>query len=89
MVAALGETTGRVMLDNGPFSRELTQNPAGMAGVLALQRLQSIMRADPVGRELLRERPQITEETLSPDYLRRLPAGSFGREYMAFMDHHT
>lgn len=47
------------------------------------------MRADPVGRELLRERPQIKEETLRPEYLRSLPPGSFGREYIAFMDHHT
>ncbi len=57
-------------------------------GHRALRRLRDTMHADPVGRELLLAKPDIKEESVHPDKLRGLPAGTFGREYARFMDHH-
>lgn len=62
--------------------------PATHTGLLALRRLRALMVADPVGRAILAERPDIREETVRPEVLRALPEGSFGREYARFMDHH-
>ena len=55
---------------------------------MALARLREKMQADPIGQEILREKPDIKAETIHPDRLRLLPQGSFGREYAKFMDHH-
>lgn len=57
-------------------------------GTRALQRLRRAMSADPVGRELLAAKPDIKEDSTRPDRLRRLPEGTFGREYARFLDHH-
>lgn len=57
-------------------------------GLIALRRLRDQMRDDPVGREILRERPSISLQSLQPEELAKLPEGSFGRAYAAFMLHH-
>lgn len=44
------------------------------------------MLLDPEGRRILRERPVITSETMKLDKLRELPDGTFGREYVRFLD---
>ncbi|KAJ1558314.1 Ubiquinone biosynthesis protein [Nowakowskiella sp. JEL0078] len=44
------------------------------------------MLLDPVGRRILRERPVINTQTLDLDRLRRLPVGTFGKEYVNFLD---
>jgi ubiquinone biosynthesis protein COQ4 len=44
------------------------------------------MLKDRIGRRILREKPMIDSSTLALDKLRQLPQGSFGREYMHFMD---
>lgn len=42
--------------------------------------------AHPEGRRLLRERPDLFAALADRDSLRRLPEGSFGRAYLAFME---
>jgi ubiquinone biosynthesis protein COQ4 len=64
---------------------------AGFGDVTAgpmLERLHAQMRSTPGGRELLKNKPLITEKDLSTPMLRGLPDGTFGRMYTAFMDHH-
>ena len=44
------------------------------------------MLSDPIGRQILRDRPRITSETLKMDYLRTLPENSVGRTYAKWLD---
>ena len=55
-------------------------------GLAALEQLRVQMQSHPVGREMLRDRPAITSESLDMDRLRKLPEGTFGREYVTWMD---
>eukprot|EP00794_Sanderia_malayensis_P016053 gene16053-17675_t len=55
-------------------------------GYNALKKLHKQMVADPVGSQILRERPIINTKILDMDYLRSLPKGTFGKEYTNFMD---
>jgi ubiquinone biosynthesis protein COQ4 len=57
-------------------------------GVAALERLRARMRSHPVGSALLRDRPAITSASLDLGGLRALPSGTFGREYVSWMDEH-
>lgn len=49
-------------------------------------RLRNAMLQDPTGRQILRDRPRITSETLPLPYLRSLPENSVGRSYAAWLD---
>lgn len=51
-----------------------------------LRRLQKQMLSDPVGRQILRERPRITSTSLDLDHLRSLPENSIGRSYVEWLD---
>ncbi|QPH17573.1 Ubiquinone biosynthesis protein [Epichloe festucae Fl1] len=51
-----------------------------------IHRLRDAMLADPTGRRILRLRPRITSETLSPSYLRSLPGNTVGRAYASWLD---
>jgi len=44
------------------------------------------MLSNATGRRILRDRPRITSETLSVDYLRSLPDNTVGRTYAAWLD---
>ncbi|KAF9198849.1 Ubiquinone biosynthesis protein [Haplosporangium sp. Z 27] len=55
-------------------------------GGIFLNRIRDQMLLDPEGRRILRERPKITSETMQLDNLRSLPDGTFGREYVRFLD---
>ncbi|KAF9571090.1 Ubiquinone biosynthesis protein [Mortierella alpina] len=55
-------------------------------GEMFLSRIRDQMLQDPEGRRILRERPKITSETMQLDKLRQLPDGTFGREYVRFLD---
>ncbi|ESP00918.1 hypothetical protein LOTGIDRAFT_140358, partial [Lottia gigantea] len=54
-------------------------------GYLALKTLQSKMLADPVGRQILEERPVINSKTIDIDYLSQLPDNTFGKQYWKFL----
>ncbi|CEL07794.1 Putative Ubiquinone biosynthesis protein coq4, mitochondrial [Aspergillus calidoustus] len=51
-----------------------------------IYRLRDAMLKDPTGRQILRDRPRITSETLKLPYLRSLPENSVGRTYAAWLD---
>lgn len=54
-------------------------------GSVALPRLYRLMMADPVGREILEQRPRINNHTVNVDHLASLPEGTFGKLYHDFM----
>ncbi|KAF8004212.1 hypothetical protein HF325_001660 [Metschnikowia pulcherrima] len=51
-----------------------------------LRRLQKQMLSDPIGRQLLRERPRITSTSLDLLYLRSLPENTIGNTYVKWLD---
>lgn len=51
-----------------------------------LKKLQKQMLSDPVGRQILRERPRITSTSLNLDHLRALPANTLGNTYIRWLD---
>ncbi|KAL2853908.1 coenzyme Q biosynthesis protein Coq4-domain-containing protein [Aspergillus pseudoustus] len=51
-----------------------------------IYRLRDAMLQDPTGRQILRDRPRITSETLKLPYLRSLPENSVGRTYAMWLD---
>ncbi|KAL4894155.1 ubiquinone biosynthesis protein coq4, mitochondrial [Aspergillus ambiguus] len=51
-----------------------------------IYRLRDAMLSDPTGRQILRDRPRITSETLRLPELRALPENSVGRTYAAWLD---
>lgn len=51
-----------------------------------IYRLRDAMLSDPTGRRILRERPRISSQTMSMEYLRTLPENSVGRSYAAWLD---
>lgn len=51
-----------------------------------LRRLQTQMLSDPVGRQILKERPRITSTSLDLDYLRSLPENTIGNTYITWLD---
>ncbi|XP_055010022.1 ubiquinone biosynthesis protein COQ4 homolog, mitochondrial isoform X2 [Boleophthalmus pectinirostris] len=55
-------------------------------GHLALIKLRDSMRNDPEGYSILMERPRIRLSTLDLNKMSLMPDGSFGREYLRFLD---
>ncbi|KAG2456093.1 COQ4 protein, partial [Polypterus senegalus] len=55
-------------------------------GHLALQRIREKMRNDPEGNQILQERPRIRLSTLDLTRLDALPDGTFGKEYLQFLN---
>jgi len=58
---------------------ELTAGPV-------LPRLRDKMLASEEGRAILKERPRINTHTVDMDALSKLPEGTFGRAYIAWLD---
>ena len=57
-------------------------------GHLALHRLRRALRADPIGRALLEERPLLDNTKVASYNLGALPAGTFGHAYFRYMAAH-
>lgn len=51
-----------------------------------LTKLQTQMLSDPVGRQILRERPRITSTSLDLEKLRQLPDNTIGKTYINWLD---
>ncbi|PYH44948.1 ubiquinone biosynthesis protein COQ4 [Aspergillus saccharolyticus JOP 1030-1] len=51
-----------------------------------IYRLRDAMLSDPTGRQILRDRPRITSQTLQLPYLRTLPENTVGRTYATWLD---
>ncbi|KAL4219182.1 Ubiquinone biosynthesis protein [Mactra antiquata] len=54
----------------------------------ALRYMKTKMEQDPVGKQILREKPEINTRTVSIDYLGNLPSNTFGKEYWRFLSRH-
>lgn len=51
-----------------------------------LRNIHKRMLKDRVGKLLLERKPRITDATIDRERLKRLPDGTFGREYARFLD---
>ncbi|XP_044296051.1 ubiquinone biosynthesis protein COQ4 homolog, mitochondrial isoform X2 [Varanus komodoensis] len=69
-----------------PYRHDMVAVLGETTGYLALQNLREKMRKDPEGRRILQERPRISLSTVDIAGLRALPDGTFGREYVRFLD---
>uniref|UniRef100_A0A8C8RP92 Ubiquinone biosynthesis protein COQ4 homolog, mitochondrial n=1 Tax=Pelusios castaneus TaxID=367368 RepID=A0A8C8RP92_9SAUR len=69
-----------------PYRHDMVAVLGETTGSLALQSLRDRMRQDPEGFQILQERPRIRLSTLDVNGLRGLPDGTFGREYVRFLN---
>lgn len=51
-----------------------------------LKRLQNQMLSDPIGRQILKERPRMTSSSLDLEYLRSLPSNTIGNTYIQWLE---
>ncbi|XP_038601149.1 ubiquinone biosynthesis protein COQ4 homolog, mitochondrial [Tachyglossus aculeatus] len=75
-----------VMALYDPYRHDMVAVLGETTGHRALQTLREQMRKDPEGALILQERPRIRLPTLDLTRLRALPEGTFGREYVRFLD---
>lgn len=83
--ALLAVGSGVAALQN-PYRHDMVAVLGETTGHLALIKLRDRMRNDPEGYVILTERPRIRLSTLSLTEMASLPDGSFGREYLRFLE---
>ncbi|KAM6985080.1 ubiquinone biosynthesis protein COQ4 homolog, mitochondrial [Aplochiton taeniatus] len=83
--ALLAVGSGVAALQN-PYRHDMVAVLGEATGHLALMRLRDRMRGDPEGYSILIERPRIRLSTLDLTKMASLPNGSFGREYLRFLE---
>ncbi|XP_071981592.1 ubiquinone biosynthesis protein COQ4 homolog, mitochondrial isoform X2 [Engystomops pustulosus] len=69
-----------------PYRHDMIAVLGETTGILALQNMRERMRNDPEGAQILQERPRIRMSNLDIAHFRELPDGTFGREYIRFLD---
>nr|XP_057913273.1 ubiquinone biosynthesis protein COQ4 homolog, mitochondrial [Doryrhamphus excisus] len=69
-----------------PYRHDMVAVLGETTGYLALLNLRYRMRNDPEGYAVLTERPRIRLSTLDLRQMASLPEGSFGREYLRFLE---
>ncbi|XP_053329611.1 ubiquinone biosynthesis protein COQ4 homolog, mitochondrial isoform X2 [Spea bombifrons] len=69
-----------------PYRHDMVAVLGETTGAQALQNLRDGMTRDPEGIQILQERPRIRMSTLDIERLRQMPDGTFGREYVRFLD---
>lgn len=80
-------TTGSALMAlYNPARADMVATLGETTGFLALKNMHKKMQADPVGQEILQERPRINSSIIDMTKLQQLPDGSFGREYARNMD---
>ncbi|XP_072309201.1 ubiquinone biosynthesis protein COQ4 homolog, mitochondrial [Eucyclogobius newberryi] len=77
--------SGVAALQN-PYRHDMVAVLGETTGHLALVKLRDRMRNDPEGYSILLERPRIRLSTLDLTAMSSMPDGSFGREYLSFLD---
>lgn len=83
--ALLAVGSGVAALQN-PYRHDMVAVLGETTGLLALINLRDRMRSDPEGYTILIERPRIRLSTLDLSKMSSLPDGSFGREYLHFLE---
>uniref|UniRef100_A0A3B3UKJ5 Ubiquinone biosynthesis protein COQ4 homolog, mitochondrial n=1 Tax=Poecilia latipinna TaxID=48699 RepID=A0A3B3UKJ5_9TELE len=69
-----------------PYRHDMVAVLGETTGHLALINLRERMKNDPEGYTILTERPRIRLSTLDLEKMASLPDGSFGREYLRFLE---
>ncbi|XP_068191620.1 ubiquinone biosynthesis protein COQ4 homolog, mitochondrial isoform X2 [Antennarius striatus] len=69
-----------------PYRHDMVAVLGETTGHLSLKNLRDKMRNDPEGYTILTERPRIKLSTLDLSQMESLPDGSFGREYLRFLE---
>ncbi|AWP15319.1 Ubiquinone biosynthesis protein COQ4 -like mitochondrial isoform 2 [Scophthalmus maximus] len=69
-----------------PYRHDMVAVLGETTGHMALVNLRDRMRNDPEGYTILTERPRIRLSTLDLSKMASLPDGSFGREYLRFLE---
>ncbi|XP_064649723.1 ubiquinone biosynthesis protein COQ4 homolog, mitochondrial-like [Lineus longissimus] len=69
-----------------PWRDDMVHYFGETTGYLALRWMRQKMMDDPVGRQILEEKPRINSSTVDLDYLSKLPPGTLGREYITFLE---
>ncbi|XP_075942848.1 ubiquinone biosynthesis protein COQ4 homolog, mitochondrial isoform X3 [Anarhichas minor] len=69
-----------------PYRHDMVAVLGETTGRLALMNIRDKMRNDPEGYTILTERPRIRLSTLDLKEMASLPDGSFGREYLRFLE---
>ncbi|XP_077986950.1 ubiquinone biosynthesis protein COQ4 homolog, mitochondrial-like [Glandiceps talaboti] len=82
-VLAIGSTA---MAFYNQYRHDMVAVSGETTGYFVIPRIKQRMMADPVGRQILAEKPRINSRTMNLDYMRSLPEGTFGRDYIDFMD---
>uniref|UniRef100_A0A3Q3VI51 Ubiquinone biosynthesis protein COQ4 homolog, mitochondrial n=1 Tax=Mola mola TaxID=94237 RepID=A0A3Q3VI51_MOLML len=77
--------SGVAALQN-PYRHDMVAVLGETTGHLALIKLRDRMRNDPEGYTILTERPRIRLSTLDLSKMTSLPDGTFGREYLRFLE---
>ncbi|XP_076140400.1 ubiquinone biosynthesis protein COQ4 homolog, mitochondrial isoform X1 [Alosa pseudoharengus] len=83
--ALLAVGSGVAALQN-PYRHDMVAVLGETTGHLALMKLRDRMKNDPEGYTILTERPRIRLSTLDLAHMATLPDGSFGREYLRFLE---
>ncbi|XP_051269384.1 ubiquinone biosynthesis protein COQ4 homolog, mitochondrial isoform X2 [Dicentrarchus labrax] len=83
--ALLAVGSGVAALQN-PYRHDMVAVLGETTGHLALINLRDRMKNDPEGYTILTERPRIRLSTLDLSRMASLPDGSFGREYLRFLE---
>ncbi|KAJ1650562.1 Ubiquinone biosynthesis protein [Dispira simplex] len=71
-----------------PQRADMVATLSEVTGERALRAMYRKMLLSTQGRAILHERPRLNSTTMDYEYFRGLPARSFGREYVRFMDQH-
>ncbi|XP_072908228.1 ubiquinone biosynthesis protein COQ4 homolog, mitochondrial [Hemitrygon akajei] len=69
-----------------PYRHDMVAVLSETTGQLAIRKLRDKMKNDVEGYRILQERPRINTSTLDLTSLRELPEGTFGKEYVRFLD---
>ncbi|XP_067868926.1 ubiquinone biosynthesis protein COQ4 homolog, mitochondrial isoform X2 [Heterodontus francisci] len=75
-----------LMALSNPYRHDMVAVLGETTGQLAIQKMRDRMQNHPEGHQILQERPRISISTLDLASLRELPDGTFGREYVRFLD---
>lgn len=75
---------------SNPYRGDMLATFGETSGAFALGRMKRQMELDTVGQQILLEKPRINTKSVDLDYLRSLPDGTFGKEYVTWLkDNHA
>ncbi|XP_054721612.1 ubiquinone biosynthesis protein COQ4 homolog, mitochondrial-like [Uloborus diversus] len=69
-----------------PYRHDMVAVLGETTGYLSAKKIRDIMLQDVEGSAILSDRPRISSETIDFQYLKSLPAGTFGHAYMKFLN---